>query len=381
MSRIIAIVSWFSTDRHRTIEGNLNAIAKTPKLNRSELLAHVFLPELIRLNYHLGYTGLHSSQALDNLSKTYQELDPQSDPYIIQLQADPETRDCVQLRKALSTGKTYCSEQVKKLLNKSSDISTELGAWAAEYFIHAVTEKFCSKGEDLLPAISELDEAEKRYLETLLLSVCRHGSNMLLSEHDMDLSLKARCLIDFLSRVDTQDFTGLIFVKTRATCAVLAHLLSMHWQTKERFRISTFVGMSTSINRKLDISEIVDVRNQKATLDHLRSGQKNLVISTSVLEEGIDVSACNVVICFEKPPNLKSFIQRRGRARKSKSKYVLMFPEDDRLNNVLTWQQLEETMKQRYMDDMRQLKELEELEEAEDGYREFKVESTGYVWY
>ena len=52
---------------------------------------------------------------------------------------------------------------------------------------------------------------------------------------------------------------------------------------------------------------------QTETLDDLRSGAKNLIISTSICREGIDIGACNIVICFEKPPNLKSFIQRRGR--------------------------------------------------------------------
>ena len=125
------------------------------------------------------------------------------------------------------------------------------------------------------------------------------------------------------------------------------------------------------------MGELVDVKNQIDTLDNLRQGSKNLIIATSVLEEGIDVSACNVVICFERPPNLKAFIQRRGRARKSRSKYVLMFPDTDSMSQLSTWQQLEDEMRQRYMDEMRQIEQLQELEVAETGRREFNIESTG----
>ena len=135
--------------------------------------------------------------------------------------------------------------------------------------------------------------------------------------------------------------------------------------------------MSSSPNKKFDMGELVDIKNQVDTLDHLRQGTKNLIIATSVLEEGIDVSACNVVICFEKPPNLKAFIQRRGRARKSRSKYVLMFPDTDVMSQLSTWQQLEDEMRQRYMDEMRQIEQLQELEAAETGRREFCIESTG----
>ena len=127
------------------------------------------------------------------------------------------------------------------------------------------------------------------------------------------------------------------------------------------------------------MGELVDIKNQTDTLDHLRQGSKNLVIATSVLEEGIDVSACNFVICFEKPPNLKAFIQRRGRARKSKSKYVIMFPATDNMFQLSTWQQLEDEMRQRYMDEMRQVEQLRQMEEVDSGRREIYVETTGYV--
>ena len=304
-------------------------------------------------------------------------MDIEKDPYIIRLKADLETRASDQLRKALNAGKTYCTEQIKKLLTKSLDICTELGTWATNFYIDAVIEKFCCRVEELQPSINAVDDNEKEYLTMLLLSIRRPIRPSLKLDSGLHLSGKVQCLIDFLGDLDPTDVTGLIFVKTRATCAVLAHLLTIHVEMRDRFRVSTFVGMSMSSSKKLDIGELVDVRDQKDTLDHLRSGKKNLVITTSALEEGIDVSACNVVICFEKPPNVKSFIQRRGRARKSESIYVLMFPEDDHLSKVVTWQQLEEIMKQTYMDDMRQLKEIEELEEAEEGHKEFKVESTG----
>ena len=365
---------------HSVIEASLNAIAKTPKASREELLKHVVRPELIPVLYPTySADSSPNSQALRSLSNLFLGLDPEQDPYVIKLRAEPDANNSPQLQKALLSGKTYCSEQIKSLYIKSKDILVELGPWATDYYIHAVSRKFCSREEGLIPGVSALDDTEKQYLEMLLLSIVFPSPALFLLGNDLQLSGKVQCLLHFLKSVDTIDFTGLIFVRTRATCAVLAHLLSVHVQTKDSFRVSTFVGMSMSSNKKLNIGELVDVRNQKDTLDHLRNGQKNLVIATSVLEEGIDVSACNVVICFEKPPNLVSFIQRRGRARKSQSKYVLMFPEETHQSALATYERLEEQMTKMYMDEMRQLQELEMLEGAEDAYREFKVESTGYV--
>ncbi|KAL8742590.1 MAG: hypothetical protein Q9190_004944 [Brigantiaea leucoxantha] len=191
------------------------------------------------------------------------------------------------------------------------------------------------------------------------------------------ISPKMHRLVDFLVEEQSPSFTGIVFVRTRAEVAVLSHLLSIHTGTKDAFTVSTFVGASNVSSRRANIAELVDVRNQTNTLDDFRSGRKNLVISTSALEEGIDISACNVVICFEKPPNLTSFVQRRGRARKSASKFVLMLCEDEDPNTLQTWQQLEESMRQAYMDDMRLLQEIQSIEETQESDKMYIVESTG----
>ncbi len=362
-------------------------------MHRDELLRHVVQPELINLQYSSKSTDTAESAALQKLIEVYTNLDIDQDPYVVKLRADPSTRHSKQLKKALASGKTYCQDQLKSLCMKSGAIFEELGAWATQFYIYTSIEKFCSKTivDDFL-LLDAMDDTEKLYLRKILRSIKspdqRAESTQKWLHHESvqkgssisrgaSFSKKVMSLIDYLANVEVNDFRGIVFVKTRASCAVLEHILSTHPKTKDNFRVSTFVGMSSSPKRKFDMGELVDIKNQTDTLENFRSGQKNLVIATSVLEEGIDVSACNVVICFEKPPNLKAFIQRRGRARKSQSKYVIMFPEDDNLSGLATWQQLEDEMRQRYMDEMRRVEQLRILEEADTGRREFFVESTG----
>lgn len=50
-------------------------------------------------------------------------------------------------------------------------------------------------------------------------------------------------------------------------------------------------------------------------LCRFNAGLTNLVFSTDVLEEGIDVPRCNIVVRFDPIMTMCSFIQSKGRAR------------------------------------------------------------------
>jgi ERCC4-related helicase len=171
---------------------------------------------------------------------------------------------------------------------------------------------------------------------------------------------------------------GLIFVRQRATVSVMSKLLSTHPKTRDRFRCAPYVGLSNSASRKQNIGELLDPRDQPRTLVDFRQGRTNLIIATDVLEEGIDITACHLVICFDKPPNLKSFIQRRGRARQEKSTFAIMLADDDVSASLNSWQELEEEMLRVYQNDARLLQEVSDLENIqEDVEDEFRIESTG----
>ncbi|KAL9001364.1 MAG: hypothetical protein Q9169_000255 [Polycauliona sp. 2 TL-2023] len=274
--------------------------------------------------------------------------------------------------------KTYCQEQLKNLDNRAQTVDKELGPWGAYWYITACVQKLQIGVKNRSASLELLDDDEKTYLQSylhdLLSCVSQEAAPWLGKEC---VSAKVLRLIDFLVAEQTPGFTGLIFVRTRAEVAVLSELLQNFPCLKEHYTVSTFVGESNSGKRRTNIAELADVRSQVSTLDDLRLGRKNLVVTTSALEEGIDVSACNVVICFDHPPNLKSLIQRRGRARKSESKFVLMLADYDDLSTISTWYDLEIAMRKLYEDDMRELGHLEALEAIDEGDREFVVEKTG----
>ncbi|KAF3773196.1 Endoribonuclease Dicer-like protein 3b [Nymphaea thermarum] len=66
------------------------------------------------------------------------------------------------------------------------------------------------------------------------------------------------------------------------------------------------------------------VKRQRMIMDSFREGKVNLLLTTDVAEEGIDVHNCSCVIRFDLPKTVRSYIQSRGRARYADSLYVLM---------------------------------------------------------
>ena len=265
---------------------------------------------------------------------------------------------------------------MKRFVRMATEVNNELGPWSSEIFMCLCIHKFLAQRQSASNIFEYMNDGEKIYISNLLASLPLPAIDVHLNLQDPSLSPKARQLIDLLVKEMSPGSAAIVFVKTRATVKLLSVLLAKHPETKDILRIGTFVGTSNHHARASNISDLINVTDQKETLNDLRNGTKNLIIATSVCEEGIDIAACNVVICFEPPPNLKSFIQRRGRARSTKSKYIIMFPEGQE-KIILEWYELEAEMKEKYMDDMRHLEGIERLEAQENGHREFTIESTG----
>src|SRR5690242_8210202 len=363
----------------RQIERNLHATAKTPKKSRFELAQYVHQPVLIRVDYRIG--GQHHSPLLNALSRSYREYDLMQDPYTRDLLRRQETGADVssQLRELFSSQKTYCVEQLKTLTGKTQDLALELGLPAAEWYLHQCMEKF---EQSVIHAEQLLDwsNEEKQHLLGILRQIPSQPLSPCPPLNIDPLSQKAETLIKILvsEAQENPDFTGLVFVEQRIWVAVLAEILSVHPRTRDLFRVGTFLGPSSSSKRKATIAAFAEPKNQQTTLEDFRVGTKNLILATSVLKEGIDVSSCHLVICFERPKNLKSFVQRRGRARMQKSKYFVFMPQMAGGNSPETWEILEQEMKRAYLDDLRQSRLAgEEEAEEEKGSRCFEVDSTG----
>ena len=362
----------------RIVEKNLDAICRTPRIHRAELLNFVHQPELL-LTVYESHDGL-SSKSFLVLESAYHMLDIKEDPYVRHLK-QPEEYDEAKLEKVYLNQKTYCREQLKRLIDSARTIDQELGCWATETYVRYCACSFEKSREDMMIFSNPLEEQETLYISDFLTGTSGFDARSSAGPGPAVVSRKVEALIDILVHEARPGFSGIVFVTTRVAVCMLKRLLQEHPKTKDLFRIGASVGSSTNAQRKNKLSDSIatDKDNEEidVVLDDLRSGKKNLLISTTVVEEGIDITACNTVLCFDQPMNLVSFIQRRGRARSSKSKYYILMPKAEKESSTARWLELEEEMKQKYEDEMRELARLEELELSDSGNREFEVQSTG----
>lgn len=68
---------------------------------------------------------------------------------------------------------------------------------------------------------------------------------------------------------------------------------------------------------------------QASVLTSFAEGRVNLLLATSVVEEGLDVQPCNTVIRFDLSDTHISHVQSRGRARASGSHYLVFLERDN----------------------------------------------------
>lgn len=119
---------------------------------------------------------------------------------------------------------------------------------------------------------------------------------------------------------------GLVFVDRRYTARILCHIVRRYANAYPKLNIH--VDFMTGRNSFMpdSIESLISNKNNNRVLEKFKRGDINLIIATSVLEEGIDLQECNLVVSYDTPATFRSYVQRKGRARMKPSEYVIMTP-------------------------------------------------------
>ncbi|XP_058216237.1 endoribonuclease Dicer homolog 2 [Rhododendron vialii] len=149
------------------------------------------------------------------------------------------------------------------------------------------------------------------------------GGDIYASKDAGYLSSKVICLIEALLQYrDLKDLRCIVFVQRIITAVVLKKLLSellpkmVGWKTE--YTAGNNFGFQSQSRKE-----------QNRIVEEFREGIVNIIVATSILEEGLDVQRCNLVIRFDPSSTVCSFIQSRGRARMQNSEFLIMVRSGD----------------------------------------------------
>ncbi|KAK6911762.1 Ribonuclease III domain [Dillenia turbinata] len=247
--------------------------------------------------------------------------------------------ECLKIRhensfKAMDVNSSSVDSVGKKLSRLYSDFIfclTELGVWLAL----KAAESCASNASEIFSWV-EMDVWGERALKDYSINV----SNIL-SDHiqsglgwsvgddiaaDMEVGLltsKVVCLIDSLLEYrDLRDLRCIIFVQRVITAIVLQALLHEILPKRTVWKSEYIAGHRSRVQ-----SQSRNLQNK--IVEEFRKGAVNIIVATSILEEGLDVQSCNLVIRFDPSTTVCSFIQSRGRARMQNSDFVLMVRSGD----------------------------------------------------
>lgn len=149
-------------------------------------------------------------------------------------------------------------------------------------------------------------------------------------------------------RIYGADLKALIFVTRRQAAKNIHHIIQRCSQLDSEFTIRSdfMVGNNSSIPEAIE--QVLENKYNRQVITRFKDNKINTIVSTSVLEEGIDLQMCNLVISYDRPENFRAYIQSKGRARMRGSRYIIMCPDQaySTLQNKLKdWNQVDDNLK------------------------------------
>ncbi|NXP25641.1 IFIH1 protein, partial [Scytalopus superciliaris] len=203
--------------------------------------------------------------------------------------------DSIRMVDAYNHLKNFCKEEKSKKTVRSDDDDDD--------------EPAVSKQDETDEFLIGLFHAKKKQLKKLARK----------PEHENEKLIQLRnTLMEEFSKIEEP--RGIIFTNTRLSAIALFQWIQENPKFEEvGIKAHYLIGSGHNSEMKP-----MTQNEQKEVLDKFRCGNVNLLIATTVAEEGLDIKECNIVIRYGLVTNEIAMVQARGRARADESTYALV---------------------------------------------------------
>eukprot|EP00116_Pleurobrachia_bachei_P000526 sb/3460788/ len=325
-----------NTDNTRGIEqliNNLQAILKARLITPKEFTFNETLlpsPEIRR--FETGKYGIHLLTCLSNIETVFAGVD---------------TKD-------LPVEEQSPYRHIKKFATSLPKIIREVGVDSLLTYLTSdrglIVELDNLLCNEILAPIEVDGKVEKRFtymIGEVLKNRLQQLSNIamhVLEEHkEVRMAPKFYSLVKLILELQaTSNNTSriIVFIETRRVVqAMYSYIRELAEKVKscQNMKVAYVLGGTSSGegHDRQNMSEFefaemeVAKKKQERALLNFREGKCNILLATSVVEEGLDIPACNVVVRYDFPQTYRAFVQSRGRARQKPARFVFFIPEHE----------------------------------------------------
>ncbi len=202
-----------------------------------------------------------------------------------------------------------------------------------------------------------------------------HINSIIESGKQKDLSHPKLLKVTSLIKEEIEEFNNkkiLIFTQYREMAEFLKNKLQNEF--KSQLKIEKFIGQASKID-----DNGFPQRLQIEVLEKFREGLINILVATSVAEEGLDIPNVDAIIFFEPVPSEIRLIQRRGRTgRYAPGRcYILVTEETVDVPFYIVARRKEQSMNA-VLSDPKQLKLIDVLDRKSIKFIDQKVQSSEF---
>ncbi|XP_065351685.1 endoribonuclease Dicer-like [Cloeon dipterum] len=240
------------------------------------------------------------------------------------------------LRLKLAPGEMVCKSAsiVRKVQRQLADILMEIdeiGPYGGSFVIQCHRNRL-----QCLACVADNQESRKLFMMVvsqlevirhLLESAMKRKAENVLDQIKLFSSDKVlKCVEEVRRAVKTNvDTKTIIFVARRITAKVLCAIFKvLSTNDPDLVKIKSDYVVGREDNSYCTKLAQLSMKLNKDSIFSFSTGDTNLLVASNVIEEGIDIPACNLVIKFDEILTYCSFVQSKGRARFQNSKFVIL---------------------------------------------------------